>query len=653
MELSRSDLASFRAAAETILPAVDGPDPAWSAPLSPDLLRRRLPQLFASLPHDTVRRDLKRLLGMLRSAPAGLLLFGWPRSFLSLSARERSEAYRSMESNPLGLIRAGARALKTLTALIWVTAGPDETPPPAWNAMGYPGPEPPPPPATGGFPILGIQGDQTWEADVVVVGSGAAGGTAAGVLARAGLQVVVLEAGRYQDRSAFTHLEADAYRDSYLQGALALTSDGGTTLLAGAVLGGGTLINYTTSFPTPTQIREEWDRIAGFDGVFTGDEFEDSSRAVLDRLGVNTDHGWPSQREVLLEKGLRSLGWHVDEMPRNVIGCQPSECGFCTMGCRLGAKRTMVETFLGDAARNGARIVTGASVDRVTVENERATGVMAKAGGFDLRVKTRVVVLAAGALNTPAILLRSRRGGAAVGRYLHLHPVTAVWGRFPERVDPWTGTMQARYSDQFQDLDGRGYGFKLETAPVHPLFPAALLGWEDGLSFKRDILGLGYLGLAGILLRDRDPGRARIRADGSPIWDYSISAHDQKHIRAGVRAGAQVLAAAGAEEIISSTVRPVRWRPGQGTLDDFMAGVDSIGYGSNRTGYFSFHQMGSARMGADPTRSVLGGDNQVHDTAGLYVLDGSCFPTASGVNPMITIATIAHRSATRLAQLLS
>jgi choline dehydrogenase-like flavoprotein len=213
--------------------------------------------------------------------------------------------------------------------------------------------------------------------------------------------------------------------------------------------------------------------------------------------------------------------------------------------------------------------------------------------------------------------------------------------------------MQARYSDQFRDLDGHGYGFKLETAPVHPLFPAAFIGWEDGRSFKDDILGLGYLGLAGILLRDRDHGRVRLRADGSPIWDYSISVYDQRHIREGVRAGARVLEAAGAEEIISSTVRPVRWRPGRGTLDDFMAGVDSHGYGSNRTGYFSFHQMGSARMGSDPAQSVVGEDNQVHDTAGLYVLDGSCFPSASGVNPMISIATIAHRGASRLARSLS
>jgi hypothetical protein len=229
--------------------------------------------------------------------------------------------------------------------------------------------------------------------------------------------------------------------------------------------------------------------------------------------------------------------------------------------------------------------------------------------------------------------------------------VTAVWARFEERVEPWTGILQARYSDEFVDLDGRGYGFRFETAPVHPLFPASFLGWEDGPSFKRDILNLGHLDVAGILLRDRDHGEVVIRGDGTPIWKYAISKYDQAHIREGVLRAAELYAAAGATEIISSTIRPVRWHPGTGRpISEFMDGVDAIGYGSNRTGYFTFHQMGSARMGSDPATSVVDDSNRVHGVDGLYVMDGSCFPTASGVNPMLSIASIAHRGATLLAR---
>jgi choline dehydrogenase-like flavoprotein len=137
------------------------------------------------------------------------------------------------------------------------------------------------------------------------------------------------------------------------------------------------------------------------------------------------------------------------------------------------------------------------------------------------------------------------------------------------------------------------------------------------------------------------------------VWRYKVSKYDQRHIRIGVRRGAELLAAAGATEVLASTVEPVRWVTGAGSVEDFIAGVDRVGYGSNRTRYFTFHQTGAARMGADPAQSVVDASNQVHHTPGLYVMDGSCFPTSSGVNPALTISAIAHRGATLLAARLS
>jgi choline dehydrogenase-like flavoprotein len=644
-------LVTFDIIVDTILPATDGEGPVWTTPGGDLGFSAALPSVFERLPHDLDRRDLVRFLGLLGSAPGGLILFGKPKAFTELTAAERADAYRKMEGHRLGVVRGGVRALKTLIAFMWVTTEDPQVRPWSWDAMGYPGPAGPPPDVPKSLQITGVTADTTLTCDVVVVGSGAGGGTAAGVLAGAGLDVIVLEAGDYRNESDFDHLEATAYRDMYLNGALKSTVDGGTTVLSGATLGGGTVINYTTSFSTPQDVCREWDEIAGFSDVFTGGGYASSTKAVQERLSVNQNHGWPSMRDQLMDKGLRELGWHAAEMPRNVNGCRADECGYCTMGCRLGAKRSTTLTYLQDAADHGARIVTGAHVGAVLSEEGRASGVRARVGDLQLTINARAVVLAAGALNTPAILLRSGLGGRAVGKHLHLHPVTAVWARFEERVDPWTGILQTRYSDEFVDLDGHGYGFRFETAPVHPLFPASFLGWEDGPSFKRDILNLGHLDVAGILLRDRDHGEVVIRKDGSPVWKYAISKYDQSHIREGVLRAAELYAAAGATEIISSTIRPVRWRPGSGRpVWEFMDGVDAIGYGSNRTGYFTFHQMGSARMGSDPTTSVVDDTNQVHGVQGLYVMDGSCFPTASGVNPMLSIASIAHRGATLLAQ---
>ncbi len=653
MTLSASNLRTFDLMVDTILPGVPGDGPAWTTPGMDLGLAAGLPAVYEALPHDRNRKDLKLFLGLLDSAAGGVLLFGRPQKFTSLDPERRAAALLTMEGNRVELMRNGIRALKTLVGLLWVTTDDPSQPPLAWAAISYPGPDGVPPRVPKAIDVETIDRDTIVDCDVVVVGSGAGGATAAAILSAAGLRVVVLERGGYRNESDFTHLESDAYASMYLDGALGSTSDGGVQMLAGATLGGGTVINYTTSFATPDSVREEWDRVAGFDGVFGGDAYESSLNAVQERMGVNQDNCSPSSRDQVLEKGLRNMGWHVGEMPRNVTGCTEDACGYCTMGCRIGAKRSMLSTYLEDAAISGTRIIVDSDVRHIDTDGGHVSGVRAQVGAHHITVRAGAVVLAAGALNTPALLLRSGLGGPAAGRYLRIHPVTAVWGRFEERIDPWTGKLQTRYSDEFADLDGHGYGFRFETAPTHPLFPAAFVGWEDGAAFKRDILGLGHIGVAGILLRDRDHGRVTIRRDGSPIWKYRISTRDRTHMREGVRRAAELLAAAGAIEIFTSTIRPVRWVPDNDTIDKLVAGVDAIGYGPNQTSYFSFHQMGSARMGSDPATSVVDGDNQAHDIAGLYVMDGSSFPTASGVNPMISIAAIAHRGATRLAARLA
>lgn len=654
MTLTAGDLAVFTDVIDTLLPAVDGDGPAWTTKGRDLGLEADLVRFYDRLPHDRDRSDLRLLLALLRRDLGGLILYGRLRGFTRLDGSDRSQAFRRIELHRLGAIRRGAKALKSLVATAWITTEDLSVRPSAWEAMGYPGPAGPPPTKPKTIPTADIDRDTSFACDVVVVGSGAGGGTAAGVLASAGLSVIVVEAGDYHNESDFTHLEADAYRRMYLDGALKSTADGGIHVLSGATLGGGTVINYTTSFPTPPGVRREWDEVAGFTEVFTGERFEESTVAVSRRFEVNRDNGSPSMRAQLMEKGLRELGWHVDEMPRNAVGCTEEDCGYCTMGCRIGAKRSTLQTYLQDAADAGAIVITGGVVDRVTTDGGRATGIVARRGGSTITVEAKAVVLAAGALNTPAILLRSEARRPAVGDYLRLHPVTAVWARFDQRVDPWTGILQTRYSEEFADLDGDGYGFRFETAPIHPLFPAAFIGWEDGESFKGDVLGLGHLDVGGILLRDRGHGRVRLRRDGTPLWKYKISRLDQAHVREGVRRAAEMYVAAGASELVSSTVFPVRWRPASGRdLDDFMADVDRIGYGSNQTSYFTFHQMGSARMGNDPASSVVDDRNECHDVQSLFVMDGSCFPTSSGVNPMLSIAAIAHRGASLLAERLS
>jgi len=269
-------------------------------------------------------------------------------------------------------------------------------------------------------------------------------------------------------------------------------------------------------------------------------------------------------------------------------------------------------------------------------------------------VRARAVVAAAGAIQTPALLLRSGLRNRNVGRWLRLHPVTAVFGVFEDELRPWEGTMQARYSDEHADLDGAGHGVKYETGPMNPSQLLTFAPFRDARQHAELVAALPNTGVVGVIVRDRDSGRVRIDRDGLPIVEYRISPHDAAHARAGVVGGARILEAAGARRIYSSHVKLVEWRAARGdSLDAFTRAGDAAGYASGRCAYVSFHIMGSARMGGSPAMSACNPDGETWEVRDLVVCDGSTFPTASGVNPMISIEALAHLNARRLAARLA
>ena len=578
---------------------------------------------FVSVLSDGERRRLRMLL-------AGLAATGFTR----LGSEGRERALLAWCDSRFSLRRAGFQALrKGLLTIAYTLPGT-----PAWERIGYPGPLGRTRTTQKALSAIRVVRDTTLDCDVCVVGSGAGGGVAAAVLAQAGLDVVVLEAGGHYEEADFDGAELDGFRRLYHGRGTTATDDQGIGILAGACVGGGTVVNYTTSFRTPDEVRAEWG------GVFATDAFTSALDTVCERIGVTIDESRPSRREEVVNEGLERLGWHVAPMPRNVRGCdQASICGYCGYGCPLGAKQSTPRTWLADAQAAGARIFPRTRAERVTVEAGAARGVEARTGeGHRVLVRSRAVVVACGAIETPALLRRSGLDAPQLGRNLHLHPVGGAFGLFDDEIRPWEGTLQAIHSDQVRDV-------KLETTAIHPALLAGAAPWRGAAQHAELMSWLPRISLLGVLVRDRDAGEVRVGRDGSPVIRYRLSQRDAQRVHAGTEAAARVLEAAGAKRIVSSHSRLVEYEPGRsGTLEAFMRDADACGWGPGRVALYSFHQMGTAAMG-----SVCNDEGELSGARRLVVADASTFPSASGVNPMVTIEAIAHLNASALAARLT
>jgi choline dehydrogenase-like flavoprotein len=570
--------------------------------------------------------------------------------FSSLSQADRERTLLAFADAPEVPSRAAFQALRKGVLLSYyclphVGGGPN----PVDQALGYPGPlGPPTDPPPKAIQPLEVSQDTELECDVCVVGSGAGGGTAAGVLSSAGLDVVVLEAGGYFSEEDFDGAELAGYGRMYLNGGGVASDNQSIGLLAGACLGGGTVVNYTWCFRPPDFVRADWQERFGLD-EWAGPDFDASLDAVWERLSISPESSIPSARDHAMRQGLASLGWHSEVMQRNCRGCTEEVCRLCHYGCQIGAKQSTMNTWLQDAYDAGARILVNTPADRVLIEGGRARGVEARTlAGHTVTVRAKAVALAAGAIHTPAIMVRSGMGGQ-VGKNLMLHPVLITWGIFDEEVQPWAGTLGATFSDELLNL-GDGYGIKYEQAATPPSILAIFAPWRGSRENAELMQALRHTAGYGALQRARDGGEVVVGADGLPTVRWELSEFDRDVMRKGLDGAAQILEAGGARRIYSSHAGWVSYEPGRnGGRESLLEAADRCGWGPAQVTLGSFHIMGTARMGASREDSVCNPDGETWDVGGLYVVDGAVLPTGLGVNPMVTIEAAAHRISRRLA----
>jgi choline dehydrogenase-like flavoprotein len=644
----------------TLLPALE--PPSGSSETVASYYRRSAANLYTAFlvaetlgqEHAQAREQFRQLLRLMSSPVLGIALIGRASPFVNLSQEQRERYLLAMANSPLGQLRQGYQAMKRLATFIFYSAPVAQGINPNWSALDYTPPDPTPSPTPQPIQPFAITEDTTLEADAVVIGSGAGGSVVAGELAAAGKSVILLEKGGYNNEATFTLQEAQAMPELYLKRGTLTTKDLGVIVLAGSTLGGGTVVNWTTSFRTPERVLEEWDESSGLHGWFTGASLQESFTAVEQRIHVNTDNSAHNTQNQLLADGCTKLGYQVGVLRRNAVGCE-QRCGTCGFGCRYGAKQSTMKTYLQDAYDHEARIIVYCAVDRVLIENERAVGVKAIVNDtmvgktYNLTVRAQTVIVAAGAINSPLILLRSGLDNPHIGRHLKLHPVTTIAGIYPDKVYCWQGVMQSAYSDEFGYLDGN-YGYKLEVPPAHPGLLGLSTPWYGARAYREQMLQAPNIATFIVLTRDRGEGRVSIGPDGEAQIDYVVSAYDRRHLLHGLRRAARIHLAAGAISLLSLHNKPTRLARPPGSevsdlqLHEFDRQLERHGMGPNRVMMFTAHQMGTCRMGADPRHAVTDEHGQVYGVKGLFVCDGSLFPSASGVNPMLSIMGLSHRA---------
>ncbi|KAJ4401557.1 hypothetical protein N0V91_007861 [Didymella pomorum] len=638
--------------------------------------KQELQRIFALYMPSSTRQELTTVLNVLNTRVGSLALTGYLTPISEQPVHIREAIIRSWKTARLGPIRSLHRSLTVLSRQTWIKITPTLR-----RVLGVPrvptGMKP-----GKGYDYEFIQlppGDkpEVIETDIVIVGSGCGGAVCAKNLAEAGHRVLVVEKAYHWTPDHFPMSEAEGWNHLFMNGAFISSDDTSTSIVAGQAWGGGGTVNWSASLQTQGYVRREWaDRGLPF---FTSEKFQESLDRVCERMGVSTNYVEQNRANAMLLEGARKLGYNHKVVPQNTGGAQ-HRCGHCTFGCGSCEKQGPVISFLPDAARAGAKFIEGFHAERVvfkTIDGKRiTTGLVGSWASRDanggvagepttrrkLIIKAKRVIVSAGTMQSPLLLLRSKLNNPQIGRNLYVHPVSFLGGIHEEEVKPWEGAILTSVVGEYENLDGRGHGAKLEVTNMIPSSWLIWLDWKGGLEYKLNAARMKHMAGYISICKDRDTGRVYPDpVDGRVRFSYTPSKFDKKHIMTGLLALAKIQYVEGASEIFTtipgvSTFKRDTSLPtsGDGINDErfqtWLKEVESKGFPTPESVFVSAHQMGTCRMSKIEKEGVVDPTGQVWGTEGLFVADASVFPSASGVNPMVTNMAISDHISRGIAE---
>ncbi|HXY24365.1 MAG TPA: GMC family oxidoreductase [Candidatus Acidoferrum sp.] len=504
---------------------------------------------------------------------------------------------------------------------------------------------------------------------VVVIGSGAGGGTLAHELTRRGVKVVLLEAGKRQSTETFSQVPGEAFAqltwlDPRTQsGNWGVARDFPTLPVWHCKTVGGTTVHWTASTPRlqPWELRAKttYGEIAGaslIDWPISYDELLKYYELAERRMGVTRRNGVPglpaSNNFKVMYAGAKKLGYKQVHTGHLAINSRAFDgrgfCiqqGFCVQGCKMAAKWSTLYTEIPRAEATGnldLRVECTATKIEHGADGRVNAVLYRDAARKEQRQKARIVCVAGNGIETPRLLLLSEsskfpqglaNSSGQVGRN-YCHQITGfVWGIFDKPIYSWRGaTIAGVVEDEVVNEPKRGFvgGYRMELVTLDlPTFPLVGLPYGWGRDFASILEG--YRNLAGMFINGEDLPRSNNRitlnsnvkdAYGLPVPNVHVDEHAndlalRAHAKGQMR---KMYEAIGAKRVIDGPTPPAS------------------------------HNTCSARMSADPREGVTNAWGQAHDVKNLFISDGSAMTTAGAANPTLTIVALALRQAEYLSQ---
>ena len=495
-----------------------------------------------------------------------------------------------------------------------------------------------------------VREDRRASADVVVCGGGAGGCMAARELARAGLDVLLLEEGAHHRTSDFTQREDEMLPLLFQESAGRRTDDLAIPILSGRGLGGSTVHNQNLCKRAPSVLLDRWRDDLGIDGVGASDlspfydevERDLGVRRIEDRRVNAHNHAF--------DRGRTALGWSGGRLSHN----RDERCigsGFCELGCAYDGKLNALRVLVPEALAAGADVYTDCRVDTVVHDGRRVSGVHATLLDTErrelarLEVRARAVCLAGSAIGSAALALASGVPDShrVAGRGLRLHPGAIVAGVLDEPVEGWRGVPQSvectEHLDFAPDAERRVW---LVPSFAHPIGTAALMP-GFGPALHREMRRYRRLAVVAAMVHDETSGRVELDGGRTRI-SYVPTRGDREQLALGCREGARLLFAAGATECLVPAIPPIVVRS-----ERELGTITADRFAPHDARLTAVHPMGTLALSASAEHGFTAPSGESHALRGLWVVDGSLFPTSIGVPPQISIFAFAMKVARTLA----